>query len=55
MEEKSLMEAGWQRHRNFTGNTTASIGGKNPKKDEIFTYFAKRARPSCLLRNCEGK
>ena len=55
MEEKSLMEAVWQRHRNFTGNTTASIGGKNPKKDEIFTYFAKRARPSCLLRNCEGK
>ena len=52
MEEKSLMEAWWKRH---TGNTTASIGGKNPKKDKIFSYFAKRARPSCLLRNCEGK
>ena len=38
MEEKSLMEAGWQRHRNFTGSTTASIGGKKSKirNSELF-------------------
>ena len=51
--EKSLMEAGWQRHRNFTGNTTASIGGKKSKirNSELFCKTSQSVLPPIVESN----